>query len=194
MTMSTSEARISSAESVQQTLEGTQSTRLRETLRLNTWVSRTCGTSPLLRMRATDCPTVPNPSRATLETSLVMSRWNSTLRTRTPLLPASDRRLRASSRGRRRAAPARRPERAGSPRGFERPESLHSPPEKQKGHHPVWVMAPGISLVSVLVTSPCDWLEKQRQRQAADGKEQDAGRQERRHDRRAGGSERACLR
>ena len=60
---------MSSADSVQRTDAGTQSTRLRATSRLKMCVSWTCGTSPLHRMRATDCPTVPNPSRATRELS-----------------------------------------------------------------------------------------------------------------------------
>src|SRR3954464_15590908 len=67
--MSASEPRISSADSVQTTDEGTQSTRFRSTFRLKMWVNRTCGNSPLQRMRATDCPTVPKPSNATREMS-----------------------------------------------------------------------------------------------------------------------------
>src|ERR1700687_3574911 len=65
--MSTLDFRTSSADSVQQTDGGTQSTRLRAMLRLKTCVSRTCGTSPLHKMRATACPTVPKPSSATRE-------------------------------------------------------------------------------------------------------------------------------
>ena len=70
MTMSTSAARTSSIDSVQTTDEGTQSTRFLATFRLKMCVRRTCGSSPLHRILATDCPTVPNPSSATRDTAV----------------------------------------------------------------------------------------------------------------------------
>src|SRR5579885_1590393 len=65
-TTSTSPFSTASTLSVQQTDESTHETRLRWTLRLKTCVSSNPGTFPELRIRATELPTVPNPSRAIL--------------------------------------------------------------------------------------------------------------------------------
>ena len=61
---STSEASTASASSLQTTLAGAQSTRLRATPRLKMWVnSRPCGLDST-RIRATELPTVPKPKMA----------------------------------------------------------------------------------------------------------------------------------
>src|SRR5207248_4900262 len=62
---------------------GTQSTRLPATPRLKMWSNSTRGTWPSQRILATDCPTVPNPSRPTRTVSTVR---DITLRSRTRLL------------------------------------------------------------------------------------------------------------
>ena len=56
-------------DSVQITEDGTQSFRFLSMLRLKMCVRCTCGISPLQRILATDCPTVPNPRRATRATT-----------------------------------------------------------------------------------------------------------------------------
>src|ERR1700689_26413 len=57
---------MSSIFSVQRTEEGSQSTFLRATLRLRIWVRRGGALERSQRILATELPTVPKPSRATL--------------------------------------------------------------------------------------------------------------------------------
>ena len=70
MTMSTSELRMSSMFSVQMTCGGTRlaacEVRLRSTLRLKMWVSWMPGNFDAASTVATELPTVPKPSSATL--------------------------------------------------------------------------------------------------------------------------------
>src|SRR6266566_6631324 len=63
--MSASEERMSAISSVQRTVAGSQSTRLRSTLRLQIWVSRRPAGDRSDKIRATELPTVPNPTIAT---------------------------------------------------------------------------------------------------------------------------------
>src|SRR6266699_213902 len=63
--MSASEEITSLMLSVQRTLEGTQSTFFRDTLRLKMWVSSNVSFDSWLSSLATEHPTVPNPARAT---------------------------------------------------------------------------------------------------------------------------------
>src|SRR5208337_1069507 len=65
--MSTSEDRTSSIFSVHCTEGGSQSTFFRATLRLRTWVRRRWVFERSQRIFATELPTVPKPSRATLQ-------------------------------------------------------------------------------------------------------------------------------
>ncbi|SPE40175.1 hypothetical protein SBA7_1290008 [Candidatus Sulfotelmatobacter sp. SbA7] len=66
-TMSAFDDKMSSIFSVHCTEEGSQSTFFRATLRLRTWVRRRCVLERSQRIRATELPTVPKPSRATLQ-------------------------------------------------------------------------------------------------------------------------------
>src|SRR5271169_928243 len=66
-TISALEDRTSSILSVHSTEEGSQSTFLRATLRLRTWVRRRWVFERSQRILATELPTVPKPRRATLQ-------------------------------------------------------------------------------------------------------------------------------
>src|SRR5579862_1551461 len=63
---SASDARTTSKLSVQATRDGSHETRRLSTLRVHTWVNRNEGCGCSDKMRATEHPTVPNPTIATL--------------------------------------------------------------------------------------------------------------------------------
>src|SRR5271168_1422896 len=76
MTTSTLELRMSLMSSVQRAVEGTKraasEARLRSTLRLKTWVSSMFGNLDCASTLATEPPTVPKPSSATLRMGLAV--------------------------------------------------------------------------------------------------------------------------